>query len=62
MKSNLIKRSAVALAVALVALYGVIGLPSSMEDVYAHIEEKINLGLDLRYRCRTPSVLKPTVR
>ena len=48
MKSNLIKRSAVALAVALVALYGVIGLPSSMEDVYAHIEEKINLGLDLK--------------
>ena len=48
MKSNLTKRFAVALAVTLVALYGVIGLPSSMEDVYAHLEEKINLGLDLK--------------
>ena len=48
MKGNLLKRFAIALSVALVALYGVIGLPSSMDDVYAHLEENINLGLDLK--------------
>ena len=48
MKRNLWKRFLVALGISLAAIYGVIGLPTSLDDVYAHLEEHIHLGLDLK--------------
>ena len=37
-----------ALAVTLVCVYGVIGLPGSMEELRANLRERIKLGLDLK--------------
>ena len=37
-----------ALAVTLVCIYGVIGLPGSMEELRANLRERIKLGLDLK--------------
>ena len=48
MTGSLRNRLLITLAVTLVALYGVIGLPTSMQDIYDHLEEKITLGLDLK--------------
>ncbi|MXW84819.1 MAG: protein translocase subunit SecD, partial [Boseongicola sp. SB0667_bin_21] len=48
MKGSLRNRLLIALAVALTALYGVIGLPTSLQDIYDHLEEKVTLGLDLK--------------
>lgn len=48
MTGSLRNRLLITVAVTLVALYGVIGLPTSMQDIYDHLEEKITLGLDLK--------------
>ena len=48
MTSTLWRNLAIAVAVTLACLYGVIGLPTSIDDIKAHMAERINLGLDLK--------------
>jgi preprotein translocase subunit SecD len=48
MTSKLLQRLAFVLAVVLVCIYGVIGIPSSWEELESNIASRINLGLDLR--------------
>ena len=48
MKGSLRNRLLIALAVFLISLYGVIGLPTSVQDIYDHLQEKVTLGLDLK--------------
>ena len=48
MTSKLVQKSVFVVAVVLVCVYGIIGLPSSWEDVKRNVRENINLGLDLR--------------
>ncbi|MBI2818818.1 MAG: protein translocase subunit SecD [Acidobacteria bacterium] len=47
MPSNLGKRTLFILAVMLVSVYGVIGLPTSMRELRKNMQERISLGLDL---------------
>ena len=48
MTSKLVQKSVFVVAVVLVCVYGIIGIPSSWEDVKRNVRENINLGLDLR--------------
>ena len=48
MTSTLWRNLLITVAVTLLCLYGVIGLPSSIEDIKAHMSERIKLGLDLK--------------
>ena len=48
MTSKLLQKLVFVVAVVLVCVYGIIGLPSSWEDVKRNVRENINLGLDLR--------------
>ena len=48
MTNRLWRNLAIAVGVSLICLYGVIGLPSSLQDIKDHMAEKINLGLDLK--------------
>lgn len=48
MTSKLLQRLALVLAVVLVCTYGVIGIPSSWEELESNVADRINLGLDLR--------------
>ena len=48
MTSKLVQKSVFVVAVVLVCVYGIIGLPSSWDDVKRNVRENINLGLDLR--------------
>ncbi len=48
MTSRLWRNLAIAVGVTLFCLYGVIGLPTSWDDIKAHMAENINLGLDLK--------------
>ena len=48
MSSRLWRNLIVAVGVTLVCLYGVVGVPTSLDAVKAHLGERINLGLDLK--------------
>jgi preprotein translocase subunit SecD len=48
MTSTLWRNLLIVIAITLVCLYGVIGLPTSIEDIQAHMSERIKLGLDLK--------------
>ena len=48
MNSKLWRNLIITLAIAGACLYSVIGLPTSLDDIKAHMAEKINLGLDLK--------------
>ncbi len=48
MNSKLWRNLIITLAVAGGCLYSVIGLPTSLDDIKAHMAERINLGLDLK--------------
>jgi preprotein translocase subunit SecD len=48
MTSTLWRNLAIVAAVTLFCLYGVIGLPTSIDDIKAHMAERIKLGLDLK--------------
>jgi len=48
MTSTLWRNLAIAVGITLICLYGVIGVPTSIEDIKAHMAERINLGLDLK--------------
>ena len=48
MTSTLWRNLIIVIAITLVCLYGVIGLPTSLEDIKAHMSERIKLGLDLK--------------
>ena len=48
MTSKLLQRLVLVLAVVLVCVYGVIGIPSSWEELKSNVADRINLGLDLR--------------
>ena len=48
MNSKLWRNLIITLVVAGGCLYSVIGLPTSLDDIKAHMAEKINLGLDLK--------------
>ncbi len=48
MTSTLWRNLAIAVAVTLICLYGVFGLPTSKQDVEDHMAERIKLGLDLK--------------
>ncbi|MEZ5363986.1 MAG: protein translocase subunit SecD [Bryobacterales bacterium] len=48
MTSTLWRNLLIAIAVTLICLYGVIGVPTSMEAIKAHMAERIKLGLDLK--------------
>jgi preprotein translocase subunit SecD len=48
MTRGLWQRLILTLAVALVCIYGIIGIPSSKEELFANMGERIVLGLDLR--------------
>lgn len=48
MKRSLQNRAILIVAVTLLALYGIIGLPKSPDELMANLRENIKLGLDLR--------------
>jgi len=48
MSSTLWRNLIITLAVTLVCLYGVIGVPTSLDDVKKHLADNIPLGLDLK--------------
>lgn len=48
MNRDLLTRVLIAVGVTLVCIFGVIGLPASIDDVYENIGERIRLGLDLK--------------
>ncbi|MCB9385226.1 MAG: protein translocase subunit SecD [Bryobacterales bacterium] len=48
MTSTLWRNLFIAIGVTLICLYGVIGMPTSMEAIKAHMAERIKLGLDLK--------------
>ncbi len=48
MTSKLLQKLGLVVAVVLVCVYGIVGIPSSWEDVKRNVQENINLGLDLR--------------
>ncbi len=48
MSSTLWRNLIITLAVTLVCLYGVIGVPTSLDDVKQHLADNIPLGLDLK--------------
>lgn len=48
MSSTLWRNLIIALAVTLVCLYGVIGVPTSIDDIKQHLADNIPLGLDLK--------------
>ena len=48
MTSKLLQKLGLVVAVVLVCVYGIVGIPTSWEDVKRNVQENINLGLDLR--------------
>ena len=48
MTRNLWKRGLLILGIVLAAVFGIIGFPSSWDDLRSNLEERIRLGLDLR--------------
>ncbi|MBI1355419.1 MAG: protein translocase subunit SecD [Acidobacteria bacterium] len=48
MSSTVWRNLIITLAVTLICIYGVIGVPTSMEAIKQHMSERINLGLDLK--------------
>ena len=48
MTSKLLQKLGLVVTVVLVCVYGIVGIPSSWEDVKRNVQENINLGLDLR--------------
>jgi preprotein translocase subunit SecD len=48
MKRNLRIKTGIIIAVILICIYGVIGIPKSKAELYANFQQSIRLGLDLR--------------
>ena len=48
MASKLLQKLVLVLGVVLVCVYGVIGIPSSWDELKKNVQDRINLGLDLR--------------
>src|SRR5581483_3989265 len=48
MKTNLGKKALLVIAVLLVSLYGIFGLPTSLRSLRENMQKRIALGLDLR--------------
>ena len=68
MKRNLKIKAVIIVAVILVCIYGVIGMPKSKDELIANWKKNIHLGLDLKggthlvmqVQLRTPSRPPPT--
>jgi preprotein translocase subunit SecD len=48
MNRELLTKVLITIGVTLVCIFGVIGLPTSIDGMYANIGERIKLGLDLK--------------